>query len=268
MRKIQIVPFGKMEEMRKMLLEYLTELSEFDPNIKFDEKGVPIYKWFDFYWTDKDRFPFYLIIDGEIAGLALIREMGNMHYDFAEFYVRSNFRKDGNSIWFAQEITNIFDGQFDFATRHSNPRAIKFWGKFAVMFENNSYIDDPIWRSWTIRKNNFKNYTMGLQKKYFNLIKNGEKVYEGRINSDSKKIINVGDTITFLKEPERTEELKAVVTEKIEFENFEQMAESLDKSKLGFSNSSKEEMIDVYRKIYNKEQEEKGVLVFKVKTIN
>ena len=47
MRKIQIVPLSRMEEMRKYLNEYLTELSQFDPDVKFDDKGTPVYKWFD-----------------------------------------------------------------------------------------------------------------------------------------------------------------------------------------------------------------------------
>lgn len=59
MKKIQTVPLSRMEEMRKYFYEYLIELSEFDPDIKFDDKGVPIYNWFDCYWDDKDRFPFY-----------------------------------------------------------------------------------------------------------------------------------------------------------------------------------------------------------------
>ena len=36
MRKIQIVPPSRMEEMRKHLFTYLIELSQFDPDIKFD----------------------------------------------------------------------------------------------------------------------------------------------------------------------------------------------------------------------------------------
>ena len=152
MRKIQIVPSCKKEDMRKLLLDYLTELSEFDPDIKFDDQGVPIYKWFDYYWVDKDRFPFYFIVDGKVAGIAMIRELEELVYDFAEFYVIPEYRKDGNAIWFAQEVANLFDGQFTFATRFTNPRAIRFWGKFADTFEHNQYFDDDIWRNWTIRK--------------------------------------------------------------------------------------------------------------------
>lgn len=152
MRKIQIVPKCKMEEMRKLLYEYLTELSQFDPDIKFDSNGTPIYKWFDCYWVDKDRFPIYFFVDGKIAGIAMIRELESLVYDYAEFYVCPEYRKDGNALWFATEVANLFDGKFVFSTRFTNPRAIKFWGKFANTFEHNYFVDDEIWRNWTIRE--------------------------------------------------------------------------------------------------------------------
>ena len=138
--------------MRSLLYEYLTELSQFDPDIKFDENGTPIYKWFDCYWVDKDRFPIYLIIDNQVAGIAMIRELESLVYDYAEFYVCPEFRKDGNALWFANEVANLFDGKMVFATRFTNPRAIKFWGKFANTFEHNYFEDDEIWRNWTIRE--------------------------------------------------------------------------------------------------------------------
>lgn len=167
MRKLQIVSLSRMEEMRKMFNEYLTELSQFDPDIKFDERGVPIYAWFDSYWEEKQRYPFYFIVDNNIAGLAMIRELDSMFYDVAEFYVCPEYRKDGNAIWFATEITELFEGQFVFSTRFTNPRAIRFWGKFAKMFESNEYTDDEIWRNWTIRKFCFKEHTLNLAQNIF-----------------------------------------------------------------------------------------------------
>ena len=153
MKQIQIIPKTKLSQARNFLDGYLTELSQFDPTIEFDKNGKPIYKWFDCYWEEKERYPLYYIIDGQIAGLALIRELEDLVYDFAEFYVVPSFRKDGNAIDFATKITQLFEGQFVFSTRFTNPRALKFWGKFAKLFESNEFFDDEIWRNWTIRKN-------------------------------------------------------------------------------------------------------------------
>ena len=269
MRKIQVVPFGRMEEMRKYFYDYLVELSEFDPDIKFDDKGVPIYEWFDCYWVDKDRFPFFFIVDGEVAGMALIRELKNMQYEFAEFYVLPEFRKDGNAIWFASEIVNLFDGEFVFSTRFTNPRAIKFWGKFAKLFESNEYLDDDIWRNWTIRKNNYKSHTLNLNPEYFEMIKTGEKTLEGRLNDEKRQDFNIGDYITFYKEPEREESFDAIILDKFVFDNFDEMADTLKKEDLGFKNKTKNEMIEVYRSFYSKDEEVKyGVVVFKVFVLN
>lgn len=264
-----MVPLSRMEEMRKYFYEYLAELAEFDTDIKFDEKGKPIYKWFDCYWEEKVRFPLYLVVDDKIAGMAMIRELDNMLYEIAEFYVCPEYRKDGNAIWFATEITNLFEGQFVFSTRFSNPRAIKFWGKFANLFESNEYTDDEIWRCCTIRKTNFKTHSLNLNPIYFDLIKSSEKVLEGRLNDDKRKSFNIGDKITFYKEPEKTETMDAIILDKYLFNNFDDMANELDKAKLGFANKTKEEMIKVYRTIYTSEDETKyGVVIFKIKVIS
>ena len=268
MRKIQIVPLSKMEEMRKIFNNYLLELSEFDPDIKFDEKGVPIYIWYDCYWEDKDRYPLYLIIDNSIAGIAMIRELDNMLYDFAEFYVLPEYRKDGNAIWFACEIANLFQGQFVFSTRFTNPRAIKFWGKFASLFELNEFVDDEIWRNWTIRKISVGTHSMGINEKYFNLIKSGEKTLEGRLNDSKRKKINVGDKIEIFKDPERIEKMDGIVLDKYLFSSFEEMATKIDKAKLGFGNKTNEEIVATYNSFYSKEDEKKyGVAVFKIKIL-
>lgn len=266
MKYLQIVPLSKMEEMRRYLFEYLTELSEFDPDIKFDDKRVPIYKWFDCYFEEKERYPIYFIIDNKTAGFVMVRELKNMVYEIAEFYVLPEFRKDGNAILFATEITNMFAGEFIFGTKFTNPRAIKFWDKFSKLFNKNEMVDDEIWRTWTIRKNNFKEHALNLNPVYFDLIKSGEKVLEGRLNDDKRKNFNIGDTIIFFKEPEKTETMKAIILDKYLFENFDVMADELDKSLLGFDNTTKEEMINVYRTIYSVEDEQKyGVVIFKIK---
>lgn len=269
MKKIQIVPLSKMEEMRKIFYTYLTELSEFDSEIKFDEKGVPIYKWFDCYWEDKTRYPFYFIIENKIAGIAMIRELDSMIYEISEFYVSPEYRKDGNAIWFATEITNLFDGQFVFSTRFTNPRAIRFWDKFAKLFDSNERTDDDVWRNWAIRRNDFKCHTLNLNPYYYDLIDSNKKTLEGRLNDEKRKTFNVGDKITFYRGPEKTSTMQAIILDKYLFKDFDEMANGLDKAQLGFADKTKEEMINVYRTFYAPEDERKyGVVVFKIKKLN
>ncbi len=116
--------------------------------------------------------------------------------------------------------------------------------------------------------NEIKERTLHLHPTYFELIKSGEKTLEGRLYKGEKKEFKKGDIITFYKEPENKETIRTLILENFVFKNFEEMAEKLSKKDLGFDKFSKEEMINVYRKIYKKEDEEKyGVVVFKIKLI-
>lgn len=163
MRKIQIASITDKENIRKYFYEYLVELSEFDPNVKFDNTSTPIYNWFDCYWTDKERYPLLLSINNKFAGLALLREVGTKQYEIAEFFVLPEYRKDNNAIEFATLVTNLFDGQFEFSTRIENKRAIKFWDKFAQRFNgSNTFVEDN-YKNWNIKTNELTQFDNLIQ---------------------------------------------------------------------------------------------------------
>lgn len=156
MKKVQIVPLSRKAEMRKLYNNYLTELASFNYDISFDKLGEPIDKWFDFYWIERQRFPFYLIIDGKPAGLCLVRELDDSAYEIAEFYILPEHRRDGNALWFALEISNLFEGNIEFSAKHTNPRAMRFWDKFISCFSSSSSADNDGWRIWKIDTNTKK----------------------------------------------------------------------------------------------------------------
>lgn len=297
MRKVVFVSKNKKEIMRKYFYEYLIELSQYDyENIKFDKNGTPIYKWFDCYWLDSGRFPIFLIIKNNIAGLAMVRELNNNKYEIAEFFVLPEFRKDDNAVWFANSIFDLFDGDFELSAKLKNKRAINFWQKIAMQKNCQEFVEKDGWREWLIKNNNKinysdnnqkiennfqktknnvknnqknkKNHELNLKAIYFDLIKNGKKTLEGRLNSPKIQEFKIGDTITFFKEPLRQETIKAEILDKYIFDDFDQMADSLNKDDLGFENQTKEQMVAVYRKIYDKERETKhGVCIIKIKVL-
>ena len=151
MKSLQIVRNNKKEEMRNYLNEYLIELKEFDDTIKFNKKGEPIYKYFDDYFIDKDRYPIYFIIDNNISGIALVREL-EIGYEIAEFYVLKEYRRDGNALVFINMIFNLFDGDFSFSTRLENKRAIKFWDKVSSDYRDVKISQDDNYKEWRIKR--------------------------------------------------------------------------------------------------------------------
>lgn len=158
MRNFRIVNHEEKDIMKRMFSKYLVELSKFEANVKFDENGVPVYKWFNNYWTDYGRYPFFLIIDNVIAGFAMIRFHENEEYDYsiAEFYVLPDFRGNGNAIWFADSLLKLFNGKFKIETRLTNPAGMKFWTKFTLTKNIEKVYDYDNCRYWLVGKENSK----------------------------------------------------------------------------------------------------------------
>jgi len=109
-------------------------------------------------------------------------------------------------------------------------------------------------------------HEMKLKEIYYNKIKNGEKVYEIRLNDEKRKLIRVGDIIIFKKEPELTDEIKTKVEELIFFKSFKEMASFLPANKIGFDKINTNEIVNIYHEFYSKKDEQKfGVLAIKIK---
>lgn len=109
-------------------------------------------------------------------------------------------------------------------------------------------------------------HSMKLRQPYFDLIKNGIKVLEGRLNDEKRKQMSVGDRITFFNSEDESEFFDTTITQRYEFENFEHMAQNMDSVKLGFYGMTNDQVVQVYRAIYSQEDEQKyGVVVFEIK---
>ena len=111
-------------------------------------------------------------------------------------------------------------------------------------------------------------HKMKLRKVYFDMIKSGEKVYEGRLNDEKRQLIDIGDVIEFQKEPELKEAFNVVVKDLIYFSSFKEMANTLPLEKIGFKSETVDEVVDIYHQFYNVDNEIKfGVVAIKVEVL-
>ena len=111
-------------------------------------------------------------------------------------------------------------------------------------------------------------HEMKLRSIYFDLIKSGVKIYEGRLNDEKRSLIDVGDVITFKREPELKDSFNAVVKDLVYFESFEEMANTLPLEKVGFEKETPEEVVAIYHQFYTTEDEAKyGVVAIKVEVL-
>ena len=121
-------------------------------------------------------------------------------------------------------------------------------------------------------------HDMTIRPEYYNLVVDGTKIYEARTNDARRKAMKVGDLICLRREPTPEEKEAGIVPddsimleieEKIEFEDFTHLYDSLPKRDTGFEGRETEEIVQTeIRKFYTPEMErERGAVAIKVRRV-
>ena len=102
----------------------------------------------------------------------------------------------------------------------------------------------------------------------FEVVKNGSKNIEVRVNDEKRRRLKVGDIFTFLKRPEETESLKAIVTSLDYYDNFEELVKHYEIKNLYLESYTKEEFLKLLERFYSiEEQKEFGVVAIGFKLV-
>jgi predicted acetyltransferase len=118
------VPESEKPLLWDMLQSYIDELSVY-AGIK-PVNGVYDYPKFDLYWSEKNRWPFWAIANGERAGFALILRDGDA-MRVGEFYIRPEFRRAKLGAEFALALVQRFPGPWKIRQMAANQPAVAFW---------------------------------------------------------------------------------------------------------------------------------------------
>ena len=95
----------------------------------------------------------------------------------------------------------------------------------------------------------------------FELVKNGKKDVEVRLNDEKRKKLHVGDKLLFLKRPLEVEKISATVTDLKYFNNLEEVVDYYSMERIHYPHLTKEEYLNDMQRYYSKEeQKELGVV--------
>ena len=129
-----------------LIQHYLDELSRFpdeEPDYK-DADGVYQYRYLDAYWTEKERFPYLMRCEENIAGFALVRvkvEDGGL-WEIAEFYVLPEFRQRGLAMASVTEIFKRHPGEWKIMFNKHNQPGRALWQKVAERFSKGDILTE------------------------------------------------------------------------------------------------------------------------------
>ena len=140
------VVLSKVELGQKPILRNLVEYYEYDFSIYTDRdvnsSGTFEYKYLDNYWTEENRYPYFIIVNEEYAGFALIRKIfkdEESYYSMAEFFVLKKYRRKNVGKKAAYIIFKTYKGTWHIHQHEKNIPSQKFWREIIKEFTKNNY---------------------------------------------------------------------------------------------------------------------------------
>jgi predicted acetyltransferase len=140
------------------LLElYLHDFSEFR-RLEIGDDGRFGYPPLSLYWSEPDRHPFLLRVDGKPAGLVFVKRVLGMSgvdfvWDMAEFFIIRGCRRRGTGNYVAHEVWRRFPGLWEVRVMRTNIAAQRFWDEAIARFVGDTIRPVQIEKggdSWTV----------------------------------------------------------------------------------------------------------------------
>ena len=152
---IDLVSKGEKEILRNLLEKYDYEWSQYDDR-DVNDLGLYGYDYLDNYWTEENRFPYFIKVNGNLAGFVMVNDypIKNMEtkYSMSEFFVMYKYRKIGVGTFVVKYILEKYKGKWRLMYHPKNIVSKKFWhkvieeftnGKFEIVKDNkDAYYDD------------------------------------------------------------------------------------------------------------------------------
>ncbi|MFS0556149.1 GNAT family N-acetyltransferase [Brevibacillus sp. 179-C9.3 HS] len=141
---IERVPFEQKHALKQLLELYTYDFTEFEP-FEVDEDGLFGYDYFDEYWTEPERHPFFVKINDKLAGFVLVRMLPSAEqetqslYSIAEFFIMKRYRRLGIGKSVSHEIFQMFPGAWEVFQLENNLPAIGFWRSSIRDYTANHY---------------------------------------------------------------------------------------------------------------------------------
>jgi predicted acetyltransferase len=125
--------------LQNLMQVYRHDMSEFngeDP----DESGLfHLSTYFHEYWTEPERHPYKILHGNQVAGFALVREIGEREYSIAEFFILRKHRGGGIGKKAACRIFDEFEGTWHVAQDEFNEASHQFWRNTIGSYTNTNF---------------------------------------------------------------------------------------------------------------------------------
>jgi len=139
---LELIKKEQKEILRNLLEKYEYEFSQYTGD-DINELGLFGYDYLDTYWNDTGRFPYFIKVDGKLAGFAMICDypIADIQTDFimSEFFVIYKYRGTGIAGNCVEKLLNMHQGKWALMFHPENIISKKFWLKTINKCTNGNY---------------------------------------------------------------------------------------------------------------------------------
>lgn len=137
------VELEEREILSNLLEKYDYEFSQYD-NRDVNKLGLYGYQYLDYYWTEQNRWAYFIVVDGKLAGFVMVidlPEVDDRETDFqiAEFFVMYKYRQQGVGKQAFYQVLDIHKGRWQLKRHPKNIASVHFWNKVIHEYTNGNY---------------------------------------------------------------------------------------------------------------------------------
>ena len=107
-----------------------------------------------------------------------------------------------------------------------------------------------------------------LHPEIFDIVLQGVKNVEIRVNDEKRRQLKVGDTLLFVKRPDDLEKIRAIVKNLVYFSSFEEVMDAYEMKRIYLEDTSQEEYIKLMKQFYSDEEvKQNGVVAIEFELV-
>lgn len=136
------VSLEQKEILRNLLEKYDYEFSQWDLR-DVNENGLFGYEYLDNYWTEENRWAYFIRADGKLAGFMMVNDYPEtgVKTDFcmAEFFVMHKYRRLGVGREAALQAFDLHRGTWQLKRHPHNTASVHFWNRIVAQYTGGQY---------------------------------------------------------------------------------------------------------------------------------
>ena len=141
--RLQQVNIEDREILANLLEKYDYEFSQYD-NRDVNKLGLYGYQYLDYYWTEENRWAYFIIVDNHLAGFVMINDYPEVperktDYCLSEFFVLYKYRRKGVGREAAFRAFDLLHGKWQLKRHPGNIASVYFWDHVISRYTNGNY---------------------------------------------------------------------------------------------------------------------------------